>query len=1573
MSLIKFPPNPSHGTIFEVVPGLFYQYDAKSNCWNRLEGLDALGLATPLSDGLMPSEDYRKLQSLLVPPPQTTLQGEDCRTAFTGGTVGLYSLDGSLEISSSPKAINRVGSIVADGTQPWHLHRNTAGFDFRVPIEQLLLEIENRGLLNKVRIQGDKGEKGPRGEPGRDRLDTGPVGDSGSVGQNSPFDGSLLPEDIPFEKVDQTSNRAIVDVTVEQVSESENYLVATRANVGNPDACPSTVVPKGFDSELLLVINTQAGGKFVRNQVIKAGDCSLICRICSSSVHHLNIEPILTALFEKFKDRVSRLKQEKEALVQAWLRVMIDMFTEQKAALCCALENCRSRNRNERTRQYIETQRIQAALGDFKLKIDPRDGRTTLDMDASKNCPVTTTSDNGVVFTDTGAILTLDSEIHIVDPRTGNTNQSLTVFLPAGTYVAEITGCCANFNQSAGGDQFSGRAALGYQARIAVEDTSGLQQQIESKVITFPDFGVHATLSSARNAYQGVTVTFEHAGGNISAWLLDPDGFVQNNNGIVQITITNAVALAGSAPPSADVVYVYRNEITPDNYIGRVSPYTGLLTVAENLGVGTGNSEVSLTSGPPLNPERVSLFLYDGADGLHLCLVAGEPGTGDTIEASLDVRVEILSNPLVARVSAADSDSDVKKISGSEFLASMEISSDSAGFAIGEIDPNADYAVAVDPLNLDLMRSLYVWDADGSSIVLAEAGSEGLGAQSASVEGGRSALLFDISNVPDGFGGGNQYGLLADNYLAGQNVVITRPVDVNVPDTVGGTVDPTQPVPLGQPPVDQSQSALPRGTTGSPLDPNLANVILSVFANTVLAVRYILTNEAGEKFYSDYAHIQPNQVGQWVELSLGSPTSVLAPPALFTGTVIQTKTIDTSLLTSLSKKQLKIAESLEGISRLSYVQSLLGTAINKSCDMRLVTDVELEILNMPINSIAFGSLMAVVGLSGATTQIPIDDFEIVTAAGEDIPLGRIKRVVANAAGSDSTTGGLLFTGLTNYYADYTGFDTFFKVGIDFNGNNFFTVNREGTDSIVQISERGFRSLVANNATPLRTSSGEFSGDSIVVSDFGAVYVADGPAGVVGVYTAANVAIRNALSGDANDGGANSFTPLAINLPKVPKASIVLGRRRISGGTIYDELIVNFGDQWYQLNGVGAVLSAVSGAARVDTTTPRCCGSPTGNPGPGRMVLYAPTANAPVPLAAGSAGNSLATDRDVGPQPSIPFPSVYATAASDQQIQAELDAAFNQFSVYSLDGNRIYRVDPTTGIRDLIRELPENGFGLRVHPITKDFYYIIDDRGSSPIPSGTRIKRVDISDLDSNGLARVETVYAAENNEGIFGIVFGNTLPAAPGLDQIALYVLLSTLTSANSGQNIAVRLVEVSESSVPSAGPVPTNSLWTVSGTGGRLTVGGNLNRIVFSKIAPGAGCQMHYKQVQWYERGWRIGACCGALVQHDGTYYIVVKRSMGIDISCGGGESDTTRCIQQYIDSGEGHPAIAWPTLPPEDSPPGGGGAEFLGLPTSGFVNFVKDDTLSAALLSLIQNGQTEVVKGDPAGQIPFILFPST
>ncbi len=446
MAIVKFPTHPADGTLFEPAPGVFYRYSAREKSWIRID-TTVVGLATPSVAGMMSKEDFKKLQSIVLPPPQSTLQGEDCDVKFDSGVAALYSTDESIFVEDNLS--------VGGNLQPWQIHENTAGYNFRLNLEQFIAEIESRGKFKKVQLAGKDGAKGKKGDPGTDNLDTGPEGDKGTAGANSPFPGSFFPESTALQVDDEQGDRAIVDVTTEQVSEDENYLVVTRANIGNPDACPPSIAPRNFDSPWVLVLDQKEAN--VTRRLEATGDCAITCRICVSQVYYLNIENIIETVQERFEAKLYELKFEKEKVVNHWLKVMSSLFNEQKYALCCALENCTTRKRNQDVRRYIEQSRIQAAIGEQRLIISsgeddkitvPSDQKCDLDEDHGESAGGT---DSRVVYGQECdqflVTMSLDARIHNKDPRTGSNGRWLVARLPPGDYMVEELDCCANFGR----------------------------------------------------------------------------------------------------------------------------------------------------------------------------------------------------------------------------------------------------------------------------------------------------------------------------------------------------------------------------------------------------------------------------------------------------------------------------------------------------------------------------------------------------------------------------------------------------------------------------------------------------------------------------------------------------------------------------------------------------------------------------------------------------------------------------------------------------------------------------------------------------------------------------------------------------------------------------------------------------------------------------------------------------------------------------------------------------------------------------------------------------------------------
>jgi len=122
----------------------------------------------------------------------------------------------------------------------------------------------------------------------------------------------------------------------------------------------------------------------------------------------------------------------------------------------------------------------------------------------------------------------------------------------------------------------------------------------------------------------------------------------------------------------------------------------------------------------------------------------------------------------------------------------------------------------------------------------------------------------------------------------------------------------------------------------------------------------------------------------------------------------------------------------------------------------------------------------------------------------------------------------------------------------------------------------------------------------------------------------------------------------------------------------------------------------------------------------------------------------------------------------------------------------------------------------------------------------------------------------------------------------------------------------------------------------------------IFSKNR--SNCRMHYKLIEWYERGWRTGACCGVVIQHNNHKYIIMKRSLLDDMSCGGGET-YNGCVGSYIIQHNIHPYFMFRTDDMET---------FYHKPTSGYTKFLEDSVLSGILISKIQNDDYISYKGD-------------
>lgn len=521
--------------IFEAEPGIFYQFSKKENTWIGIDGYKALGIASQMQSGLMSKEDLKKLNGLLVPPPRISLTSEDCLFEFNSGIFGFRSSKGHLSISSDIELRNKVDDEEIVEIQPWKIHENTFGYEFKINTDKIVDEMKARDNFSMCGTLGEQGETGDEGDPGIDRLETGPVGDKGADGKNIPFQGFLSVDSISnFEQVGK-KNRAIVNIETEEVSKDENYLVLTRANIGNPDACPNRVRPKNFKSPFVAAISEDFSSGLKRISNI---DGSIICSKCSS-IYFLDMMEIEDQVFDYFKARVYEMKLAKEELVNNWLATLISIFNQQKEALCCALENCQSRKRNQNERQYIEQQRIQAAVGGFRLNIDGSEAKNFTPMNTDETPP------NGEVKSgDPNNCLECLLEIKVDGVNNaGSPSRAVVASLPAGSYIAEITDCCIEFIEN----RWNG--IIKFQYRLGDDRKSNLKTVGEiyddTGVITIPNLGDKRSNFEARQSYVGMTFAFVHAGGEIRAWY--PDVIEHDNSGSVSICIrkTDCIELPG--------------------------------------------------------------------------------------------------------------------------------------------------------------------------------------------------------------------------------------------------------------------------------------------------------------------------------------------------------------------------------------------------------------------------------------------------------------------------------------------------------------------------------------------------------------------------------------------------------------------------------------------------------------------------------------------------------------------------------------------------------------------------------------------------------------------------------------------------------------------------------------------------------------------------------------------------------------------------------------------------------------------------------------------------------------------
>lgn len=531
MNNIQFPEHPDNGMVFEASPGIFYEYNKPANTWARLEGFENVGPATMSEPGLMTASDFKKVEGLLLPPLTTTIATQECGTTFNNGQLDIVSsenhlnVDVKLDLFKGKKSDSKVDFII---------HENTFGIDFRVNIQRLIEELTTRGKIRYHASPGETGDAGDRGDRGVDNLETGPQGITGADGKNAPYPG-VLSED--FNTIKVTTSRAIVDIKNDETDPTS--LIVTVANVGNPNACPTQANVVNQNSPWLLVTSDQA-------PVICP--VSVGCRICDTQLYYLNIADIFNDIESRYEVIIADIKKSKEDLVRVWLNKLIEMFNEQKQALCCAIEALASKQKNQETRNIMSGGRAAAAAAGYAFSVSSSPSNPSDLIPRSKpQCkpesiypPPRSTDPSGDIIHNGGPGFGCETCYVQATLRSGNVGESraLTFDLPAGSYVATIMQCCLNYND------YGSTGVYNIKFIGSVLD-NGNQTQLTYQTL---DRGT-APVETADQLYVGDSLTFTQAAdGQVSIWA---ESYISSSiDGELIVCIQPTSCFANCAPSS---------------------------------------------------------------------------------------------------------------------------------------------------------------------------------------------------------------------------------------------------------------------------------------------------------------------------------------------------------------------------------------------------------------------------------------------------------------------------------------------------------------------------------------------------------------------------------------------------------------------------------------------------------------------------------------------------------------------------------------------------------------------------------------------------------------------------------------------------------------------------------------------------------------------------------------------------------------------------------------------------------------------------------------------------------------
>lgn len=483
---MKFPDNPSNGTIFESDSGTLYVYDASINTWIR-SGSALLDIkpATISRPGLMSKDDYKKIAGLVLPPLQTSIKGESCQGTFKRGVIGLQGSDDYIKVNGvlDVKNIDEIGESISSKID-FNIHNHTSGFEFTVDTDKLTEDLIARQQVNVVGQTGPQGLKGVKGEQGESQVFAGPVGRKGPVGTGPACGWRAEPEPFDVNAIITNNEKVITDVQV--VEDGEDFkLVFIRRLAGN-SVFPAQKfeIRPGCSSPWLLAVSSPTNS--------------------SQSAFYFDVEPIINSIRAKFVEEATKLRIGYQDIVAFWTAQMQLKFETQKRALCCALQFCLSKTKNDELRRHIESVAA-TALGKGKIRLNTKDSNGVeilsgngllASLGYEDPCSLPVTQELVIAKQDLGNLVVLEAA-----KNSGSFEDGILLELAEGDYIFKVEDTNSWFLDS-------------YSVPVRIRFNSG----DSFSTIQFLNKGSYKSEGDSRNAYVGQELLVRHKGGPVSIY-----------------------------------------------------------------------------------------------------------------------------------------------------------------------------------------------------------------------------------------------------------------------------------------------------------------------------------------------------------------------------------------------------------------------------------------------------------------------------------------------------------------------------------------------------------------------------------------------------------------------------------------------------------------------------------------------------------------------------------------------------------------------------------------------------------------------------------------------------------------------------------------------------------------------------------------------------------------------------------------------------------------------------------------------------------------------------------------------